>query len=50
MDYARMLGEENGKTLSPLTRQVLGNNSRVPVSLDEWYRPANERLYHANQG
>lgn len=50
MDYARMLGEEYGKTLSPLTRQVLGYTSRVPVSLDEWYRPAGERLYHANQG
>lgn len=50
MDYARMLGEEYGKTLSPLTRQVLGYNSRVPVSLDEWYRPTEERLYHADQG
>jgi hypothetical protein len=50
MDYARMLGEEYGKTLSPLTRQVLGYNSRVPVSLDEWYRPTGERLYHADQG
>jgi hypothetical protein len=50
MDYARMLGEEYGRTLSPLTRQVLGYNSRVPISLDEWYRPVSERLYHANQG
>ncbi|MDR5903051.1 phytanoyl-CoA dioxygenase family protein [Halomonas icarae] len=50
MDYARMLGEEYGRSLSPLTRQVLGYNARVPVSLDEWYRPAGERLYHADQG
>ncbi|PXX97496.1 phytanoyl-CoA dioxygenase family protein [Halomonas sp. LBP4] len=50
MDYARMLGEEYGKTLSPLTRQVLGYNSRVPVNLDEWYRPIEKRLYHSNQG
>lgn len=50
MDYARMLGEEYGKACSPLTRQVLGYNARVPVSLDEWYRPINERLYHADQG
>ncbi|WP_416137142.1 phytanoyl-CoA dioxygenase family protein [Halomonas sp. HK25] len=50
MDYARMLGEDYGRRLSPLTRQVLGYNSRVPVSLDEWYRPVDERLYHADQG
>lgn len=50
MDYARMLGEEYGKKLSPLTRQVLGYNSRVPVNLDEWYRPVEQRLYHGNQG
>ncbi|MBA2781156.1 phytanoyl-CoA dioxygenase family protein [Billgrantia kenyensis] len=50
MDYARMLGEKYGECLSPLTRQVLGYNSRVPVNLDEWYRPVEKRLYHANQG
>ncbi|MCE8025895.1 phytanoyl-CoA dioxygenase family protein [Billgrantia aerodenitrificans] len=50
MDYARMLGEDYGRGLSPLTRQVLGYNARVPVSLDEWYRPVAERLYHADQG
>jgi hypothetical protein len=50
MDYARMLGEEYGTTLSSLTRQVLGYNARVPVSLDEWYQPLEHRLYNANQG
>ncbi len=50
MDYARMLGEQYGARLSPLTRQVLGYNARVPCSLDEWYRTADARLYHANQG
>jgi ectoine hydroxylase-related dioxygenase (phytanoyl-CoA dioxygenase family) len=50
MDYARMLGEEYGRRLSPLTRQVLGYNSMVPVSLDEWYKPVSERLYRADQG
>ncbi|XKE44011.1 phytanoyl-CoA dioxygenase family protein [Halomonas organivorans] len=50
VDYARMLGEEYGKKISPLTRQVMGYNSRVPVSLDEWYRPVEDRLYHADQG
>ncbi|ATJ83146.1 phytanoyl-CoA dioxygenase family protein [Halomonas beimenensis] len=49
-DYARMLGEEYGKGLSELTRQLLGYNSRVPVSLDEWYRPDPRRLYQKGQG
>lgn len=50
MDYARMLGEEYGRRLSPLSRQVLGYNSRVPVSLEEWYRPDAERFYQKGQG
>jgi len=50
MDYARLLGEAYGKNLDELTRQVLGYNARVPVSLDEWYRPRTDRLYQANQG
>ncbi|SEK48946.1 Ectoine hydroxylase-related dioxygenase, phytanoyl-CoA dioxygenase (PhyH) family [Halomonas daqiaonensis] len=50
VDYARMLGEEYGRNLSPLTRQLLGYNSRVPVSLDEWYRPDGARFYQKGQG
>ena len=50
MDYARMLGESRGRQLSELTRQLLGFNSRVPVSLAEWYKPKAERLYLPNQG
>lgn len=50
MDYARLIGEERSAQMSPLTRQVLGYNSRVPVSLKEWYRPRETRLYHADQG
>ncbi|WP_082508388.1 phytanoyl-CoA dioxygenase family protein [Burkholderia sp. Leaf177] len=50
MDYARLIGEDRGAALSPLTRQVLGFNSRVPVSLAEWYRPRPDRLYLPDQG
>jgi ectoine hydroxylase-related dioxygenase (phytanoyl-CoA dioxygenase family) len=50
MDYARMLGESRGKNFSTLSRQVLGYNSRVPISLQEWYRPRETRLYKADQG
>ncbi|GAA4015315.1 phytanoyl-CoA dioxygenase family protein [Actimicrobium antarcticum] len=50
MDYARLLGEEYGRNLSDLTRQVLGYNARVPISLKEWYQTSEHRLYHSNQG
>ncbi len=50
MDYARYLGEQRGAQLSELSRQVLGYNARVSTTLDEWYKPKQERLYQANQG
>ena len=50
LDYARMLGDARGRELSPLSRQVLGFNSLVPTSLDEWYRPKERRLYLSDQG
>ncbi|WP_445005243.1 phytanoyl-CoA dioxygenase family protein [Halomonas mongoliensis] len=50
LDYARMLGEEYGQGLQPLTRQVLGYNCRVPTSHAEWYRLPPERLYQSGQG
>lgn len=50
LDYARMLGEARGETLSPLSRQLLGYNARVPVSHDEWYRKKEQRLYREDQG
>jgi hypothetical protein len=50
MDYARFLGEEYGRNLSELSRQVLGYNARVPVGLGEWYRAKSDRLYWGNQG
>jgi len=50
MDYARMLGEERAVQFSELSRQVLGYNSRVPMRLEEWYRPRDSRLYQADQG
>ncbi len=50
MDYARMLGDEYGRGVSELSRQVLGYNSRVPQTLSEWYQPKAHRLYRADQG
>jgi len=50
MDYPRALGYERAASLSPVLRQVLGYNARVPTSLDEWYQPPDRRLYQKNQG
>ena len=50
LDYERLLGEDTGRSFSPLSRQIFGYNSRVPVSLIEWYQKPDDRLYHADQG
>jgi hypothetical protein len=50
LDYPRALGYERGASLSPVLRQVLGYNARVPTSLDEWYQPPEQRLYQKSQG
>lgn len=50
LDYPRALGDERGESLSPALRQLLGYNARVPVTLDEWYQPAERRLYRRDQG
>ena len=50
LDYPRALGYERAEALSPVLRQVLGYNARVPTSLDEWYQPPDKRLYQRNQG
>jgi hypothetical protein len=50
MDYPRFLGEDYGRRASPRLRQLLGYNAMVPTSYDEWYRPRESRLYHADQG
>jgi len=50
LDYPRALGDEFGASLSPVLRQVLGYNARVPASLDEWYQPPERRLYQKSQG
>lgn len=47
IDYVRLLGDE---ALPARTQQLLGWYTRVVTSLDEYYRPAHERLYRADQG
>jgi hypothetical protein len=50
MDYPRFLGEAWGRRQSSWMRQLLGYNAMTPTSYEEFYRPRDQRLYHADQG
>jgi ectoine hydroxylase-related dioxygenase (phytanoyl-CoA dioxygenase family) len=50
IDYVRALGEAAILALPPRSQQLLGYYTRVVTSLDEYYRPAAERLYRSGQG
>lgn len=50
VDYVRAVGEEVILAQKPRTQQLLGWYTRVITSLDEYYRPADERLYRGGQG
>jgi hypothetical protein len=49
LDYPRALGYERRDSFSPVLRQLLGYNARVPASLDEWYQPPSRRMYQPDQ-
>lgn len=50
IDYVRALGDEVVATFDARTQQLLGWYTRVVTSLDEFYRPADQRLYRSGQG
>jgi ectoine hydroxylase-related dioxygenase (phytanoyl-CoA dioxygenase family) len=50
IDYVRALGDERVVAQLPRTQQLLGWYTRVVSSLDEYYQPAEERLYRSGQG
>ena len=50
IDYVRALGDEVVQRQKPRTQQLLGWYTRVVTSLDEYYRPSQERLYRPGQG
>jgi len=50
IDYVRALGDDVVTTLPPRSQQLLGWYTRVVTSLDEYYRPADQRLYRSGQG
>lgn len=49
-DYCRALGEEFCSSRRTEMQQLLGWHSRVPSTLQEWYRPEAERFYRKGQG
>lgn len=50
MDYCRMIGWDQVSGMSDRLQQFLGYYSRIPSSLDEWYRPPETRFYRRGQG
>jgi ectoine hydroxylase-related dioxygenase (phytanoyl-CoA dioxygenase family) len=50
IDYVRALGEERVLAQPARTQQLLGWYTRVVTSLDEYYRPPEQRLYRSGQG
>lgn len=49
LDYPRLCGYERAATLSPFLKQIIGFNSRVPSTLDEYYVPLDNRFYQRGQ-
>jgi ectoine hydroxylase-related dioxygenase (phytanoyl-CoA dioxygenase family) len=50
IDYVRALGGDVVQTLPDRTQQLLGWYTRVVTSLEEYYQPAERRLYRKGQG
>ncbi len=50
IDYVRALGGDMIRSQPPRTQQLLGWHTRVVTSLDEYYQPAERRLYRSGQG
>jgi ectoine hydroxylase-related dioxygenase (phytanoyl-CoA dioxygenase family) len=50
IDYVRALGSDVVLAQKPRTQQLLGWYTRIVTSLDEYYRPEQDRLYRKGQG
>lgn len=50
IDYVRALGDDVVLKQPPRTQQILGWYTRVVTSLDDYYQPAEKRLYRSGQG
>jgi ectoine hydroxylase-related dioxygenase (phytanoyl-CoA dioxygenase family) len=50
IDYVRAIGDAVVQQQSDRTQQLLGWYTRVVTSLEEFYRPSQDRLYRSGQG
>ncbi len=50
MDWVKFIPEHLANELNPLARRLLGFDTRLPASLDEFFLPEEQRLYKENQG
>lgn len=50
MDWVRFIPAEISEQLNPLARRLIGFDTRLPSSLEEFFVPEDERLYKPNQG
>jgi len=50
MDWVRFIPESISSGLNSQARRLIGFDTRLPTSLDEFFVPESERLYKANQG
>jgi len=50
IDYVRALGNDLISIQKPRTQQLLGWYTRIPTSLEDYYRSPEERLYRKGQG
>ena len=49
-DYPRLINQNTLESLNSQGKRLIGMNVRMPTSLDEFYLPAEKRLYKPNQG
>ena len=50
MDWVRFISKEISDQLNPQARRVIGFDTRLPTSLEEFFLPEESRFYKANQG
>lgn len=50
MDWVRFVKDDISESLNDQARRLLGFDTRVPTSLEEFFLPESERLYKAGQG
>lgn len=50
MDWVRMITPDHTDTLNAQARRIIGFDTRLPASMDEFFVPEEQRLYKPNQG